>query len=210
MPAEARPSVGDLWLGTLERVAGRAAHEVKGVLNGVSVNLEVVRLRSARPDAPASGVHSFAETAGAQLELLTPMAEALLALARPAREPLELGAILAQYATLLVPAARADGVALEIEARLPAPAPLAVAGNVARTVVGAALLAAIDDHRDAACTVELSNLATLRVQHAEGPAPQLPPEILSAATDAGATVRTSGPGLTIAFPLAPSSAHGTA
>jgi len=42
------PSVDVLWLDTLQRICTRAAHELKGALNGVSVNLEVVRSRSER------------------------------------------------------------------------------------------------------------------------------------------------------------------
>lgn len=210
MPAAGRPSVGELWLGTLERIAGRAAHELKGVLNGVSVNLEVVRLRSARADAPASRVAPFAQTAADQFELLMAMTEALLALARPVREPLELGTILAQYATLLAPAARADGVKLAVQAHLPGPAPLAVAGNVARLVLGAALLAALDDRRDVACAVELTDVAAVRIERTEGASLNLSPEIVAAAAEAGVDVRSVGHGLTIAFPLARTTAHETA
>ena len=54
------PSVDALWLDTLQRICTRVAHELKGALNGVSVNLEVVRSRSERQDAPASGVARYA------------------------------------------------------------------------------------------------------------------------------------------------------
>ena len=205
-----RPSVAELWLGTLERVVGRAAHEVKGALNGVGVNLEVVRLRAGRPDAPASAVASFADSAAGQFELLTGMTEALLTLSRPARHPIELGAILAQYSALLVPAARADGVTLELPARLADSAPLAVAGDVARMVIGAVLLAAIDGRRDAACTVELAETADVRLATADTAALQLPPEVVVAATDAGVAVRQDGHGLTISFPRSRATAHETA
>lgn len=208
--AAARPSVAELWLGTLERVVGRAAHEVKGVLNGVGVNLEVVRLRSAKADAPASAVVSFANTAAEQFELLTGMNEALLALGRPVRPPIELGAILAQYAALLVPAARADGVALEVPARLAESAPLAVAGDVARMVIGAALLAAMDGRRDAACTVELAETVDVHVATGDAAGLELPPQVVAAAADAGVAVRQVGQRLTISFPRSRATAHETA
>lgn len=210
MAAAARPSVAELWLGTLERVAGRAAHEVKGVMNGVGVNLEVVRLRSGKPDAPASAVASFAQTAAEQFELLTGMTEALLALSRPVRPPIELGAILAQYSALLVPAARADGVALELPARLSESAPLAVVGDVARMVIGAALLAAIDGRRDAACTVELAETADVRIATPDTAALELPPPVVHAATDAGVAVRQEDQRLIISFPRSRATAHETA
>ena len=45
-----------LWLETLQRICGRAAHELKGALNGASVNLEVVRSRATRAEALASSI----------------------------------------------------------------------------------------------------------------------------------------------------------
>lgn len=205
-------SVAELWLGTLERVVGRAAHEVKGAMNGLGVNLEVVRMRSARADAPASGVASFAETAAGQFELLTAMTEALLALARPARAPIDLGAILAQYSALLVPAARADGVALEVPTRLPEAVPLDVDGDVARLLLGEALLAAIDGRRDAACTVRLESKAEVRIATGAPPALELRADLVDPARwgGVGVEVRSEGHWLTIAFPRIHATAHHTA
>jgi hypothetical protein len=37
-----------LWLATLQRVTDRVAHEIRNALNGVAVNVEVVRTRAAR------------------------------------------------------------------------------------------------------------------------------------------------------------------
>jgi hypothetical protein len=47
-------SVDELWLGVLQQISARAAHEMKGVLNGVAVNLEVVRSRSEKAGASAA------------------------------------------------------------------------------------------------------------------------------------------------------------
>ena len=75
------PSATDaLWLDTLQRICGRVAHELRGALNGVAVNLEVVRSRSTKSDARASSVSTFAEAAANQLEPVMSMTEALLAL----------------------------------------------------------------------------------------------------------------------------------
>src|SRR5436189_3677566 len=101
--------VDALWLATLHRICGRAAHEVKGALNGVSVNLEVVRSRSEKPDAAASAVKQYANSASTQLDSVIDMAEALLALGRPAREPVELAVMIRRFDALLGPAAKADG-----------------------------------------------------------------------------------------------------
>src|SRR5881397_3033593 len=87
MPATS--TIDALWLDTLHRVCARAAHELKGALNGVSVNLEVVRSRAARPDAPASAVSPYANSAVDQFDIVIEMSVALLSLGRQARSPVE-------------------------------------------------------------------------------------------------------------------------
>ena len=101
MPASAAPAdAGLLWLAALQRALGRAAHDVKDALNGVSVNLEVVRSRASRADAPASAVAPYAEAAAQQLERLTTLLEAVLALGRIERAPTDVGVTLRRVAAL--------------------------------------------------------------------------------------------------------------
>ena len=99
-PISAHEDVGALWLHTLQRAVGRASHDVKDALNGVSVNVEVIRSRAARPDAPARAVAPFAEAAGQQIERLTTLIEAVLALARAERGPVDVAVTLRRVATL--------------------------------------------------------------------------------------------------------------
>ena len=47
----------------LALVSRRASHEVRNALNGVAVNLEVVRSRVSRPDPKLSEIQTFAERA---------------------------------------------------------------------------------------------------------------------------------------------------
>src|SRR5882672_10959780 len=96
----AAEDAGVLWLATLQRTLGRASHDVKDALNGVSVNLEVIRARAARPDAPAAAVSQFAEAATQQVDRLTTLIEAVLALGRAEREPVDVGVTLRRVATL--------------------------------------------------------------------------------------------------------------
>jgi signal transduction histidine kinase len=100
VPTSAPEDVGSLWLATLQRAMGRASHDVKDALNGVSVNLEVIRSRSARPDTPASAVAGFGESAAHQLDRLTSLIEAVLALGRAERTPVDVGATLRRVVTL--------------------------------------------------------------------------------------------------------------
>ena len=82
------PRLAELWLHALQRLADRAAHELNNALNGVVVNLEVVRAR-ARPAADAGRVAPFAEAAVEQAEGALALTGALLALSRPPRAPVD-------------------------------------------------------------------------------------------------------------------------
>ena len=75
-----RSSVEALWLDMLRVLCDRAAHEVKGALNGVMVNVEVVRSRSTKPDVTGASLHQYAQSASGQLDAVIAMTEAMLAL----------------------------------------------------------------------------------------------------------------------------------
>jgi signal transduction histidine kinase len=99
-PISAPEDVSALWLHTLQRAVGRASHDVKDALNGVSVNLEVIRSRAARPNVPASAVLQFSEAAAQQLDRLTNLIEAVLAVSRPERAPADVALTLRRITTL--------------------------------------------------------------------------------------------------------------
>ena len=130
-----------LWLHTLQRAVGRASHDVKDALNGVSVNIEVIRSRAARPDAPASAVAQFGEAAGSQLERLAALIDAVLALSRAEREPADVAVVLRRIVTICgASASSADAhVKLEESADI-GPTSTRVPGEVVRLVLASALL----------------------------------------------------------------------
>lgn len=101
-------------MATLQRAMGRASHDVKDALNGVSVNLEVIRSRASRPDAPASAVASFAESAGHQLERLTSLIETVLALGRAERTPVDVAVTLRRVVTLCGASTSSDDAAVTL------------------------------------------------------------------------------------------------
>jgi signal transduction histidine kinase len=76
------------WLRAFQKLAGRVAHEIKNPLNGVAVNLEVVRSRCERVNVESSAVQPFATAAASELQRLAALVDALLALARPATRDL--------------------------------------------------------------------------------------------------------------------------
>jgi signal transduction histidine kinase len=133
--------VGALWLEVLQRAVGRASHDVKDALNGVSVNLEVIRSRSARPDTPASAVEKFGEAAGQQLERLSTLIEAVLALARVERQPADVAITLGRVAVLCsASASSADAAVRVIDEGFSSSAVTRIPGDALRLALMAPLL----------------------------------------------------------------------
>ena len=114
VPTSALEDVAGLWLAALQRAIGRASHDVKDAINGVSVNLEVIRIRAARPDTSASAVASFGESAGHQLERLTNLIEAVLALGRAERTPVDVGITLRRVVTICGASTSSDDAAVTL------------------------------------------------------------------------------------------------
>jgi hypothetical protein len=192
-----------LWLETLQQVAGRAAHEIKGALNGVCVNLEVVRNRAASQAAPATGVVRYAEAAAGQLEEVVAMNEALLALTRRPRDLVDVVATAQQLVALLGPAARAEGGSLEIAGAPPGGGSATGAPAVAvRLVLAAAMLRALEQRAAATCRVEGADGMVIRVECADGSAIELDPRVAEVAADAGIGIEGGPGGLSLAFPRA--------
>ena len=198
-------SVDELWLDVLQQITARAAHEIKGALNGVSVNLEVVRSRAARADASAASVATFASSSADQLELVVTMTESLLALGRAPREPVDVVETVTRLTSLLAPSARGDGGSLRLEVPgRDAPAKTVRArGNVVRLVIGASLLAAIARKGDIRCRIDGGEdpVVSIECADAEGPL-TIPSDIEAEATDAGIRVQAEGQSISLSFPRA--------
>lgn len=191
-----------LWLETLQQLTARAAHELKGALNGVSVNLEVVRGRSAQADQPASAVERFAVAAATQLDVVIEMNEALLALARRPRDPADVTAAVRQVAGLLGPVASAARAELAVTSSVDGLASSSRApAVVVRTVLARSVMALMDagggrvqlGSSDAGTIVELVGSQEAVV---------LDPRVAALAADAGIGIRAAGAALTLTFPVA--------
>ena len=128
------------WLAALQQLTGGVAHELRNALNGVAVNLEVVRSRAAREGVAASALGSFAGSASDQLEQVIAMTDALLALTRAGQEPAVIGRIADQVAALVRPVLAAAGGSLELVVE--GEGATCVPATLARLVVAATLQAA--------------------------------------------------------------------
>lgn len=190
-----------LWLDTLHRISGRAAHELKGALNGVAVNLEVVRSRAEKPDVPAAAVSKFADAAVSQLDSVIALSEALLSLTRANAEPVQLTAIVRHIEALVAPVVRADGGSLDLEGSFDELGFTSANGNAVRLAVGASMLAAVDASphvRGAVVTGETR--ATIRFDADGGSAPVIDPAVMRAAAEAGIRIQAGSDVISISFP----------
>lgn len=190
-----------LWLEAFERVASRAAHEVKGALNGVSVNLEVVRTRAARPDTLASTVLRFADSAAQQLDSLIRMNEALLVLARPVREPVDVAGVLSRLAALLGPSTHADGGRLDIEDEASGQEALtSVRGNGVRLALAAVLLEAMERKSVTTCRIARVGEVIVHVTSSAGGEIAMPSAFTDAVVVAGVRLDPLHDGCSLIFP----------
>ncbi len=198
-----------LWLATLQRAIGRASHDVKDALNGVSVNLEVIRSRAGRADVPASSLAPFAEAAGQQLVRMTTLVEAVLMLSRAEREPADVGVTARWLAILCGASASSADAAVELcETATASSMVTRVNGDAVRVAIAAPLLSAVagsDRHRRAS-TVDVvlggdegSVIVTL---DAAGRRLVMPEAVDDAVRGAGVRWTESEQALTLAFPRA--------
>jgi signal transduction histidine kinase len=207
MPASAAPAdAGVLWLAALQRVLGRAAHDVKDALNGVSVNLEVVRSRAGRADAPASAVAPFAEAAAQQLERLSSLLDAVLALGRTEREPADVDMILRRMAALCSASSAAADAKVIVRDGLVNDAHTSVHGDAVRLALAAPLLDAIAGGKGEARAAVLCELTaepdSLVVRlHADRPVP-MPTDVADALRAAGVRWAEATNDLSLVFPRA--------
>lgn len=87
----------------------RAAHEIKNPLNGLAVNLEVVRSRAERGGDQGAVLARFASAAAAEAQRVTERVEALMAVSRPARTPVDLWMVIQPLVALHAAIAAPDG-----------------------------------------------------------------------------------------------------
>jgi len=195
-------SIEARWLDALQRLASRAAHELRGALNGVSVNVEVVRSRAAKATASAAALEPFAEAASAQLDDVIELTEALLGLARPAREPIEVAPEVKRVVTLLSAAARADSRRLTIDdvAALNGLGTTTAPGSALRFVVCECLLAAVEASTKTRC-VAVVDAATpaIRIETLDGE-PSLPSDLVAVAAESGIDIQVEPSAISISFP----------
>jgi signal transduction histidine kinase len=196
-------SIEARWLDALQRLAARSAHELRGALNGVSVNVEVIRSRAAKATASAGAVAPFADAASAQLDDVIELTEALLGLARPTREPIEIATETKRIVTLLSAAARADSRRLSIDdvVTLNGLGTTSAPGSALRWVVCECLIAAVEASAKTRC-VPVNDAASpaIRIELSHGETASLPSDLVTLAAESGIDVQVEPSAISISFP----------
>ena len=199
----------ELWLGVFQRLCDATAHQFKGALNGVAVNLEVVRSRSGRGEGEASALRPFAEAAAAELESVIQSAEAILALARSPRGSANIAritrdvAVLASRGAGAAEAEEASGRRLTVDKGVERLGTTSAPASAARLAIAAVLLAALEVSKDVVCSaVDDGGGPAIRISCGErdGSRIALSDEVVSAAYSAGVHLDISESGATITFP----------
>jgi signal transduction histidine kinase len=208
VPAPVIEDAAVLWLAILQRSLSRASHDVRDALNGVSVNLEVIRSRASRPGSAAAQVAPFAEAAGQQVERLTTLIEALLALGRSERGTTDVFFALRQMA--IVCGAASSGADAPVEVRLTGGEMdgmmTRVSGDVVRLTIGATLFdAAAGTNRNSragavVCSIGGNATHVLVIVEADGRRVHLPDSIGDVVRAAGVQWTEGPQHLSLAFP----------
>jgi hypothetical protein len=178
----------------------RVTHEIRNPLNGAAVNLEVVRSRAGRPGVDAGSLAPFAEAASAELGRAIGLVEALLALARPAPNPVDLGVLLQPLLVVYRAVAEAGGGSVDLDTPSGEAALADVDGDAARLLLTALLDVAVAGAASVRCSLgTLDRGPTVRVAR-DGALIEVPEAVRSAARDAGLALAEAPDGVTLILP----------
>jgi hypothetical protein len=189
-----------LWLAVLQQLTDHIAHDVRNALNGVAVNLEVVRSRAAR-GAEGAAIAPFVIAAAAQLDVLTGQADALVGLLRSPAGSTDVAGLLGRLVNLAHGAGKGT---IELDVPMNSGGAMTRADPMAvRLALAAALLAALKREGHVACRLGTEDAATVYIECDAGGPLTLAGEIKAAVTEAGISLAPAAHGITISFPPNP-------
>ena len=185
-----------VWASALQAVANYVAHDFRNALNGVAVNLEVVRGRSAR-GAEAAAIAPFAATAAAQFEAAAAAAEALLGFARSEPGDADVAAVIVRFSRLL--SIRGDP-AVEVTDQSSGRARTTVPAAVVRAAVARSVLPALGLGERLVCEIGVGDDIFLLVTGATHVPPLPDPELVAVASAHGVRFVSRERTLELRFP----------
>jgi signal transduction histidine kinase len=191
--------IAPLWLEALQRLADQAAHAIRNPLNGLALNLEVVRSRATRSGSDVTSVALFAESAADELRRATELVEALLSLARPVRKPVDLWVVMQPLLVVRHAIAAQDDGAVTVERPPQADLMVPADGDATRLAFATALEAALAGSGRVCCEVEQSATAVAVMVHGSEPPAPVPDPVRAALADHGIELERSGHSITLRF-----------
>lgn len=163
--------MADRWAAGYRRLAGRLTHEIRNLLNGVVVNLEVLKGRSAREEVSASALRPFVEAASGEGARAVALVESFLALARSAPAPVDLGGALRPLVAVLHAIAARSGGSVSLEESA-VPVEAAADADSVRCATLAVTESSLDAGRDIRLQLDaLADHVELRFSGVDAPSP---------------------------------------
>ena len=126
---------------------------MRNALNGVAVNVEVVRSRLGRKGTDPATVSPFAVNAADGMEHLSAFSEAFLSLARSPRQPADVGTVLGSIFTVLEPVARRTADEVRLTPPRPGTGVTSAPAETARLVLLSTALAGVRTGASVQCSV---------------------------------------------------------
>jgi signal transduction histidine kinase len=187
-----------LWLRCQQRLAAHVAHDLKGALNGVSVNLEVVRSRAEDPNTHVSAVRRYAEAAGDQLGIVIKMSTALLSIGRAVRGSAEVSSVMRQIVALLEDTLRSDGAKIELLIEGGVAGATSASPSAVRLALAEPLMSAAAQKRDISIRVRAAAEPVVEIRSAA--TFEIFPDVGKVLANAGIVMKADGHGISIVFP----------
>lgn len=188
--------IGALWLDELGRLTSHVLHDLRNGLQGVAVNLEVIRSRADAGKFTTDQLMPFASNAVREFEMISQRFEALAALARAEPGEPDVGSTLETLAALL----RGYGKApLRVE-RSEVPAQTAISHAALRFILSRAIMPAIRAGATVQCRVAARVPTTVQLQFAEREVNGPDEEVKQVAEELHVVMDMDGNELALTFP----------
>ncbi|MFN2400600.1 MAG: histidine kinase dimerization/phospho-acceptor domain-containing protein [Gemmatimonadaceae bacterium] len=196
----------DLWAALLERLAERAAHEIRNPLNGAAVSIEVIRSRLQKNGAEVAGLGSFARSAASELERASRLVEAILAVARPVTHPVDLIGLLRPLTVLYGEITVREGGMLEVlpatgGADITADAFVTESDAVVSRLMAASALESVSGRKGSHSVQLARNGSIIEITvHSDSEGVSIPQAVESLGKEAGINCRKTPEAITILLP----------
>lgn len=191
--------LSELWTQAWQQLLGKARHELRGALNGVAVNLEVVRSRVSAGKTDREALQPFVDAVSDQFQDVTARTQAVMFLAGLKVDGADdVAKTLGHLAQLLVSAARADGTSLVVEG-YDRSAPTSASPAAIRLALATGLMALIKEG-GGICRLTHGREPVVRFSHQSASACSLGPEVTHTVRGHRIRIQESDGELTLVFP----------